>query len=312
MHGLFWLRGYGLVAWTLPHTFRSFQWFPVLLSLSAMPVVAAGEALRLRSWSGAGEYLRAVASWGWWRLTLRIWLGIVLTIHVYVWLKLYVPYLNPALFDGALWQIEERLAFGVSPNILLLELFKAPWVLRTVDWSYARVFEAGLYLIMMLFPALRSNPLRLAVATSFVLVWTLGGWLHVLVPALGPCYWFPAVWKPYAGWLRETAAMQAALWKNYQAMTVLRHVEGVRVHPIFGVAAFPSMHNASHVLLALWVGRLDRRAGWAVWSTVGLIFLGSVITGWHYVSDGVAGLLLAAACYAACARALRPPRRHDA
>ena len=72
---------------------------------------------------------------------------------------------------------------------------------------------------------------------------------------------------------------------------------GDQLHSTFGVAAIPSMHNASQALLAMWSWRLNRWLGWGIWATFALIFLGSVITGWHYFIDAVAGTVLAVACY---------------
>lgn len=302
MHILFLVNGWGWMAWTFKISIKLVMPLALTATPGGVAVVAAWEGLRSRSWAGVTGYLRGCLRRDWWGLTLRIWLAIVLTSHVYIWLKLNVPHLNGRLLDLWVWRMEEQLFFGYSPNRFILELFSQPPVLEAVDWSYVRVFLTGLYASFYLLPFLPSNRLRVACVTSYALLWTLGGWIHVLLPALGPCYWFPSVWAPYAEWLRNSAASQAALLDNYREMTVFRFSGELKINPMYGVAAIPSMHNASQALLAFWAMRLNRMVGLLAWVSVSLLFFGSVITGWHYLVDAVAGILLAWGVYAGVRR----------
>ena len=297
MHLLFAVNGYGWQWWTLGVSLRTFGLFPVGLSLAGILLWALGSALRGRSLSAAKDYLRNLRTREWWILLIRIWLGIILSMHIYVWLKLYVPFLSGRTFDQAIWEAESALLGGYSPNIFLLELFRTPWVLRAVDWAYPELFLLGLYASLLIFPAVPASRLRVACVNAFILLWTAGGWLHVLLPALGPCYWFPSVWKPYTDWLPRSLFMQGELLNNYKALTLFRQAAGLQVHPEYGIAAFPSMHNASQFLLAFWACRFNRYAGFFVLVTAAVIFIGSVVTGWHYITDSVAGAGMAAGCY---------------
>ena len=301
-HILFLAKGWGLMLWTFPISAK----LVVPLALEATPaglaIVAAWEGLRSRSWAGVRECLRCWKRVDWWVLTLRIWLAFILTSHIYIWLKLNVPHLNGHLLDMWIWKMEERLFFGYSPNRFILELFSQPAVLEAVDWGYVKAFHSGLYASFYLLPYLLSNRLRVACVTSYAILWTLGAWIHVLLPALGPCYWFPSVWQPYAEWLRMSVASQAALLGNYRELTVFRYAGELKINPLYGVAAIPSMHNASQALLAFWAMRLNRLVGLVVWGSVALLFFGSVITGWHYLVDAVAGVLLAWGVFAGVRR----------
>ncbi len=302
MHLLFFAKGWGPMAWTFGVSLQVVGRMVLPVLPAGMVLTALWAGLRARSWRGAVRCARAWTSPAWWGLTLRIWLAIVLTVHVYIWLKLNVPFLNPVILDQAVWQWEERLFFGYSPNLFFLELFSRPAALQAVDWTYAKVFKAGLYIAMMFFPVLPSRRLRIACVTSYTVLWTLGGWLHVLLPALGPCYWFPSVWQPHAEWLRITTASQAALLKNYRDLMVFRFAADFQYNPLYGVAAIPSMHNANQALVALWVMRLSRPLGLLAWGGVAVIFIGSIVTGWHYLVDSVAGILLAWGVFAAVRR----------
>jgi hypothetical protein len=311
MHILFYLKGCGWQWWTLGVSFLNYGPFIVILSLAGILLTGLGIGLRRRSVPAGLAYFAILRNREWWALTFRIWLGIVISLHLYMWLKLYVPFLNRNLLDASIWEFEQTLFGGVSPNIFLLELFKYPWALRGIDWAYPNLFQVGIIACLMFIPALPSRSLRLKCTTSYSLLWTSGGWLHVLLPAMGPCYWFPSAWKPFAEWLPLSLYMQAELLKNYQGLALSGHGAGIQLHTTFGVAAVPSMHNASQALLAMWAWRLNRWVGWGVWMTFAVIFLGSVITGWHYVVDALSGTALAAACYWGVQTAFRRSRKED-
>src|SRR5262249_26055266 len=75
------------------------------------------------------------------------------------------------------------------------------------------------------------------------------------------------------------------------------------INPSLGIAAFPSLHVASQLYSALWVRRLAPTLGFVLLLTVGVLFVGSIVTGWHYLIDSVAGLVLAGAAHRLWARA---------
>ncbi len=68
---------------------------------------------------------------------------------------------------------------------------------------------------------------------------------------------------------------------------------GFRRIELGSVAAFPSMHLAEVMLLTLASRPISRR--WFRWNLglVAVMLLGSVVTGYHYLIDGWAGIALA-------------------
>jgi hypothetical protein len=68
------------------------------------------------------------------------------------------------------------------------------------------------------------------------------------------------------------------------------------------------MHNANQFLLAFWAWRLGRFTGWVVALSAVAVFFGSVLTGWHYLVDSVAGVLMAWGAFALSVRLLRSPK----
>jgi hypothetical protein len=62
---------------------------------------------------------------------------------------------------------------------------------------------------------------------------------------------------------------------------------------VLGIAAFPSLHVAFQTYVFLWMRRLWT-SGEVLFGIFALvILLGSMITGWHYLIDGLAGIALA-------------------
>jgi hypothetical protein len=65
----------------------------------------------------------------------------------------------------------------------------------------------------------------------------------------------------------------------------------------FGLAAFPSLHVAVFVLYSLWARHIGRIWVWTGISIGLLILVGSLLTGYHYFVDGLAGGLVSAFAY---------------
>ena len=243
-------------------------------------------------------YLRIIRRPRWLLDTLRLVVGAALVVFTYGWIKLVVPVVHPELFDQALWDLDQLLFFGAAPAVFVLDLFGNPAMLRVIDWSYANIFAASVVIASAYFLSEPSRRIRVAFANGYALLWIAGAWLYLLVPSLGPAYRFPDIWMAHGDTLRRTQTFQALLMRNYQ--DVLRAWNGEPHRPIsiiLGIGAFPSLHVAFQTYVFLWMRRLWTSGEVLFGIFVVAIFLGSMITGWHYFIDGVAGLLLALACY---------------
>jgi len=266
-------------------------------------VVQTAIGVGIRAAWRRGEYLRAIRSTEWLTDTLRIIVFSALFVQTYGWIKLSVPLLHPHLADQALWDFDQALFFGHSPNVFFLDLFSRPAVLlRFFDWTYANVFVASINIASIIFLSAPGRRLRLGFMNSNTLMWIVGAWLYVAVPSLGPAYRFPQIWIPLSALLANTQQLQRILMTNYQH--VLRHEQ---VNIFYGIAAFPSLHVGFEVLAYLWMRRVSRVAAAFFLAFIVIIFLGSVVTGWHYLIDSVAGAVLAIGCWTAVAIRKRAP-----
>jgi len=264
-----------------------------------------GMAVRLAFayWRGnAPELIASYRSGGWIVDTIRLAIFSGLWLHTYGWIKLAIPALHPRLFDQQLWNLDRAICFGYSPNVFLLTIFSSPLMLRVIDATYADVFFISLTLIGIFFGSSPERGTRITFMNSNTLLWLLGAWLYVALPALGPAYRFPEIWLPLAPLLGRTQYFQRMLMSNYDA--VLSSLRGMQrpINILFGVAAFPSLHVAFQTLAFLWMRRLTQWGGTLFGIFALFIFIGSMVTGWHYLVDGIAGALLAWGCYAAACR----------
>ena len=220
-----------------------------------------------------------------------------LVYYGHVWLKVIVPFLNPRLYDGALARLDAAIHFGLNPGPLALGLFPWPGVLRAIDLYYAAFLPLTLA-GMAWFLTAPSRPERARFAAGFSLLWLAGAWFYVFVPALGPCYAFPADWAEAAKSLPVQRTTQELLLAHYRALLAAAAAGAtMKILPVLGIGAMPSLHVGAHAFLALFARRRSRPLFLFFAAAAILTFWGSIVTGWHYAVDGYAGILLAAVCW---------------
>lgn len=284
-------------------------------TLSLLPTVAGGFLIHalFSGWKKSGRhYLRAIRRPRFVVLSLVLFTSLVLLIVFYGSLKVMVPLLNERLWDETLWRVDAVLLFGLSPNVFLINLFNQSLLLRFVDWVYGYLFFLAVLASFPLFLPHRDDRLRVSFITANVLLWSAGAWLYLAVPSMGPAYGFHEVWDAVREQFPVSMYWQKQLLENYQM--VLRIPQGV-IDPDFnmmeGIGAFPSLHVGFQTLLALYLGRLSRLVGRASWLLVTITFLGSILTGWHYLIDAVAGFVLAFLAFMVMERVVLPRRSED-
>jgi hypothetical protein len=273
--------------------------YPMLQALPKPLLLGLGLqlAVRLVQRKPVGDYFRALRNWRWWWLWLRLWIVCMALTYSYFWVKVCVPLLRTTLLDPQLWNLDRMLHLGVSPSIFATALFEGSALAGGIDRWYG-LFTGSVLLMIAFFTADLDDLLRRRFMLSCVFLWGLGSWIYVSLPALGPVFYVPELWRELGALLPKATAMQAALWQNYQTILAGRESGILReFKPIYAIAAMPSLHVAGHALFAFWSWRQARPVAWIFVVGTGLTFLGSLVTGWHYALDGYAGLLLAFTSY---------------
>lgn len=271
--------------------------FPMTLFVLGAVAVRAGALALAEGAPRAGAFLAVIFRPRSALDLVRLLAGASLVYYGHVWLKVIVPFLNPQLLDGPLARLDAAIHLGLNPGPFALALFPWPFFLRAIDAYYA-AFVPLTVAGMAWFLTVCSRPERARFAAGFALLWLVGAWLYVALPALGPCYVYAGDYAQIAPNVPLQAATQKLLMTHYRALLgAAARGETMRILPVLGVAAMPSLHVAAHAFLALFARKRSRPLFLLFAAATVLTFLGSLVTGWHYAVDGYAGLLLAILCW---------------
>jgi hypothetical protein len=125
-------------------------------------------------------------------------------------------------------------------------------------------------------------------------MWQLGLLLYVLLPSWGPVFTRPELFEATLRNMPSTVAVQRQLFFETSNLVAGNYNITIR---FFGMAAFPSIHVAVFVLYSLWAPKVGRV--WMWWNVVliPVMLLGSLLTGYHYLIDGIVGALVAASAW---------------
>ena len=222
-------------------------------------------------------------------------------LMVFAQIKTLIPILQPFSWDIYFAELDRLLHFGTDPYGFLHAIF---------GWHYSLSFFTGTYNVWLLviyfalfgscFMRPSSVP-RMQFLIAFLLTWAVGGnLLATLFSSAGPPYFASLglgnTFDPLMEMLNAHAATgalsvvdtQRLLWDFYSAPNSLN-----------AISAFPSMHVASSVLVAVFAFQISRGLGYALTVFATAMMIGSVLLGWHYAVDGYAGALLAVFCWKA-------------
>ena len=226
------------------------------------------------------------------RAFTAVW--IVLTAHFLV--KISIRLLNPRVFDPWLWRYDRILGLGSDPVLVLVSWLTWPPLLRAVDFVYSVVYGLiFMVYVSLLAVASPTRVLRIAAVSGFCLLWITGGLLYVAFPSWGPVFTKPAHFEATLQSMPLTVHVQSELFRELKAL--FDNPLGSRPVKYGGVAAFPSLHLAVLTLFVIASWKVSRIWGGLTLALWAVMFAGSMITGYHYLSDSLAGAVLGAACY---------------
>lgn len=215
-------------------------------------------------------------------------------------LKGAIAILSPFAWDRALSQADRFLAFGRAPYERLWALVDNHFAVATFNDAYNFWFFVLLGTLFTAVFARRDTTLRHQFLAAFMLTWIVGGFFVAMaVSSAGPCYFarlglggdyqplmdaLASATRDYPVWALAT---QDALWKGYLDPSA----------GSVGISAFPSMHIATAMLFALYWQRRSAAAGALTWIFASMIFIGSIVLGWHYAVDGIGAALIVLPCW---------------
>jgi hypothetical protein len=200
-------------------------------------------------------------------------------------LKAGIPQVVPFWFDLPESRFEDWL-FGGHPAVLIDP--RIPWILPFLDRIYATFVGTHLLAVLGVLaskPSLQKSRAIIALSLAWLV---MGIFAAYLCSSVGPIFYD----RVYGGHkyaelteiLRQHAPITTftanALWTIQQD-----HVALIAN----GISAFPSMH----VTVTCWLALVLSRTRFAIlgWTYLALIWIGSILLGWHWGVGGVAGAI---------------------
>lgn len=215
--------------------------------------------------------------------------------------KQTIPLVNPFSWDHTLMRLDYILHLNNHPWSLLTPIVDSPALVRAFDYVYMSWFYILFFSCLWMAWSPRRH-LRLCYLVSTLLVWAIiGSVFATILSSAGPCFYSQVVSaesNPYAPLMKRLSEIsnqtpggylhatfnQAGLWEG--------KVTGAW-GPFGGISAMPSIHLAMATLFAWLAFSVRKWLGWISVGYVALIFIGSIVLGWHYAVDGYAGIIMA-------------------
>ena len=204
-------------------------------------------------------------------------------------LKNYLPRLAGDLQDPMLHRIDQVLAFGHEPAVLLHAALGEGVAAHVLAFVYLLFLPLTPISLVVWLVWSRNISYGYWFVTSHCLTWALGTASYYLVPSLGPN--FAYVWL-YAD-LDQTgvSTLQHSLnYGRYESVWNPLTADSVQ-----SVAGFASLHVGIILTLALITQYTVRHAWirWSMWTFFVLTVISTLYFGWHYIADDIAGAFIA-------------------
>lgn len=212
-------------------------------------------------------------------------------------LKPDIVLIRPFMWDETLMRVGTWMGFGTHYWRILQPVFGHPFVTAFLNFNYNLWFPLMFGCLFWQLSRRDRDFTRSQFLLSFALAWFIGGFvLATIFSSAGPAFYShfvpgPNPYAPLLHYLRATSthwpvwtvSVQDMLWRSYVTGT----------GDVQGISAMPSLHVTIATLMALLAWRCNRTAGIAFTVFTVIILIGSVMLGWHYSADGLAGIALA-------------------
>ena len=219
----------------------------------------------------------------------------VLSVHFL--LKSFTWLVNPRTWDAFLWDLDRVVHLGLSPSLFLTGAFTSGAFLRFLDIVYSNLYFILIVVSVPLLLVVGDLNRRMAFLAAYSFVWITGSLLYLAFPAWGPVFVFSDVFEEVLRYMPATVSVQEVLFREIHSL--VNAPLAPRILRFGCVAAFPSLHLAVVTLFAVASRSVSRAWFVANIVVVVLMLIGSVVTGYHYLVDGWAGIALGLGAFAA-------------
>ena len=183
--------------------------------------------------------------------------------------------------DPYFWNIEKEV-FHILSNLKPKAFF---W-----DILYNSCWIIELFAMFLLILLSRNHLIVLKFCSSFILLFYIGRLLGLLNPVKGPAFYQPDLFPYLEGTLSLKAMLEIARIMGADPLSLK---SGILVG---GVSAMPSLHIGMVSVTSYWLSANVRILRFITPFWVILVWISTVLLGWHYILDGLGGILLALIC----------------
>ena len=255
---------------------------PYFFTYIALALVGLGAALALRL------AMRPRTPHPNWRSVIPATLMVGAGASLFLPLKYAIPQLIPFWLDAPLAHAEKHL-FGIDPWLILDRCLGV--LARPMDWLYG-LWLPTQALVLFLVVLQRGSAAKSRVLISYVLAWFLLGVVGAtFFSSAGPIFYDRLLGGTDFAELRETLQARGAWVALGESDRMWASLARGQPTIVAGISAVPSIHVAISFWMFLAAHLMAPRAARYALAYAVLIWIGSVQLGWHYVSDGLAGLL---------------------
>ncbi len=241
-----------------------------------------------RAWRAFPLHVRAIIREHWTRERIAlVTIGLASFFVTYVSyrnLKNFLPFLAGDPQDRILHQIDQVLAFGNEPAVLLHIALGEGVTAHVLAFVYLMFLPLSPASLIVWLVWSRNISYGYWYATAHCLTWALGTLSYYLVPSLGPNFAYTWLYVD----LDQTGvkSLQDALYYGRRDVLYNPFADSIQ-----SVAGFASLHVGIILTLALITQYTVRHAliRWAMWGFFVLTVLSTLYFGWHYIADDLAG-----------------------
>ena len=225
-------------------------------------------------------------------LLARSLLVLVPVLSMHFLLKSFIHLMNGRTWDKQLYVLDQAVHMGFSPSRFFTTLFANRILLALVDVVYSNLYFVVVVTYTALLLSIPPLSRRLSFASAYTLIWIVGSVVYLAMPSWGPVFLFSSDFQQTLSWMPLTVKVQRTLF--HEIYSLVTHPLAPRLIKFGSVAAFPSMHLAVTGLFAMASRGVSRTWFRANLLLLAIMIIGSVVTGYHYLIDDYAGLLIAA------------------
>ena len=210
--------------------------------------------------------------------------AIVLLVHFH--LKLWVPHINPRLYDGFYWQLDQAMRPLVDA---CMAARRAMSVVVPMDSNFYMIGFIALFYISFYYHAFVTPDRFRQLFLAALVFQGLGGLAYMAFPALGPFLYEPGLDAASSGAQKS----MLEFYRNSVAGGAEWLILKGSSHLTAGLGAMPSLHTGGSFLFFLFACKHGRVLVPLYAMILAFILVAAVSTRWHYLIDVPAGLALA-------------------